>query len=128
MTTPSTGLRLFAGEPRVWLATYERDGSPTGTATALAVDGDRAYVRVPARSGTAERLRRRPEAEVSPATLGGTPAGAPLKVDVRRLRGREARHAAAVLARRHPLRGVLVPLGHRLSRGSALYELREVGR
>ncbi|MTE19547.1 hypothetical protein F0L17_10495 [Streptomyces sp. TRM43335] len=128
MTTPGTGLRLFVDEPRVWLATYAPEGAPVGTATAIAVADDRAYVRVPGRSGTAERLRRRPEAEISPATLGGTPAGAPVKVDVRRLTGREARHAARCLARKHPVRGSLVPLGHwaMLDR-SVLYELRPVG-
>ncbi|MBN3928854.1 pyridoxamine 5'-phosphate oxidase family protein [Streptomyces verrucosisporus] len=128
MSTPGTGLSLFAGERRVWLATYDRQGVPVGTATAIAVEGDRAYVRAHGRSGTAERLRRRPEAEISPATLGGTPAGAPMKVDVRRLSGREARHAAGRLAREHPARGVLVPLGHRLMLDrSPLYELRPVG-
>ncbi len=67
--------------------------------------------------------------ELAAATLTGTPAGAPMKARVRELRDSEARHAAAQLARRHPLtQGFLVPLGYRLMFDRPVhYELRLVG-
>lgn len=129
MTTPTTGLHLYSGQRTVHLATYERDGRPVGSSAVMVVDGDRAYIRAARRSREAERLRNRPEAEITPATLGGTPAGAPLKAGVRRLEGREARLAAWKLARRHPfVHGLAVPLAHRLRCDRTNhYELRLIG-
>lgn len=129
MATPTTGLRLFARERRIRLTTFERDGTPVGAASRMAVDGDRAYVGTRGRSPRTERLRRYPEAEIAPATLGGTPTGAPLKARVRRLEGSEARHAARRLARKHPLmHGLVLPLGRLLAWDRPVhYELRPAG-
>ncbi|MCF6525469.1 pyridoxamine 5'-phosphate oxidase family protein [Streptomyces sp. JJ36] len=129
MATPTTGLQLFARERRVRLTTYERDGTPVGSPAAIVVEGDHAYVRTHRRAPHTEHLRRYPEAEVAPADLGGTPTGAPMKARVRRLEGGEARHAAARLARKHPLlHGVAVPVGYALRLDRPVhYELRLVG-
>jgi PPOX class probable F420-dependent enzyme len=124
MATPSTAFRLFDGERAVLLTTYEPNGTPVGTSVAMVVEGDRAYVRTGSRARHVRRLRHRPEAEIAPATLGGTPTGNPLKADVRPLRGREARHAARMLTRRHPLRQCLAAL--RPDR-ACYYELRLIG-
>lgn len=120
---------MFARERRVRLTTYERDGTPVGGATNIAVEGDRAYVRTYGKARQVARLRRYPEAEIAPADLGGTPTGAPVKARVRRLEGEESRHAAARLARKHPLlQGVAVPLGYALRLDRPVhYELRLVG-
>jgi uncharacterized protein len=129
MATPTTGWQQFAQERRIRLSTYNRDGTPVGALAHIAVEGDRAYVRTRSRAEKTSRLRRYPEAEVTAATLGGTPAGAPVKARARRLEGQEARHAARRLVRRHPLmHGIAVPLGYaiRLDR-PVHYELRLVG-
>jgi uncharacterized protein len=124
MSTPSTAFQLFEGERSVLLTTYEPDGTPVGSASPIAVEGHRAYVRTGSRAPHAHRLARRPEAEIAPATLRGTPVGNPLKADVRPLSGREAHHAARVLTRRHPVRQCLAAL--RLDR-ARYYELRLIG-
>lgn len=129
MTTPTTGLAMYARERRVRLTTYQRDGQPVGTATNIAVEGDKAYVRTSARSQKSQHLHRYPEVEIVPATMGGTPAGAPMKARVKRLHGADARHAARRLARKHPLmHGLMLPLGSALTLDHAEhYELRLIG-
>ncbi|MCX2968767.1 hypothetical protein WDH52_17595 [Streptomyces sp. TRM70308] len=129
MSTPTTGLAHFAGERHIRLSTYARDGAPVAGTTQIAVEGDHAYVRTSGRDEQNERLERYPEVEITPATLGGTPTGAPLKAHARRLHGAEARHAARRLARRHPLmQGLAAPLGCALKLDRpVLYELRLPG-
>ncbi|MCK1795343.1 hypothetical protein MTQ01_04835 [Streptomyces sp. XM4193] len=129
MTTPTTGLAMYARKSRVRLTTYQRDGQPVGTAQAIAVEGDRAYVRASARSKKIEHLHRYPEVEITPATLGGTPAGAPMKARARLLEGLDARYAARRLAMRHPfMHGLVLPVGSALTFDSAeYYELRLIG-
>ncbi|GAB3956215.1 PNPOx family protein [Streptomyces sparsus] len=129
MATPTTGLANFASQKRVRLTTYGRDGTPQGYTANLAVEGDRGYFRTYSRADKNEHLRRYPEVEIVPATMDGTPAGAPLKARVRRLEGQEARHAARRLARKHPLmHGVLVPIGYALKLDRPVhYELRLIG-
>jgi PPOX class probable F420-dependent enzyme len=124
MSTPSTALQLFEGERSVLLTTYEPDGTPVGSAAAIAVEGHRAYVRTGSRARHTYRLDRRPEAEIAPAKLGGTPLGNPMKARVRRLSGGEARRAARMLARRHPVRQCLAALRPDQAR---YYELRLIG-
>lgn len=129
MTTPSTGLQLFARVKRVRLTTYEPDGTPVGGPSPIVVEGDHAYVRTYGRAARNARLERYPEAEIVPASLGGTPAGAPMKARARRLEGEEARHAALLLARKQPLlQGFAVPFGYALMLDRTVhYELRLVG-
>ncbi|MBB1253669.1 PPOX class F420-dependent oxidoreductase [Streptomyces alkaliterrae] len=129
MTTPSSGFDMFAGERRVRLTTYERDGRPVGEAAGIAVEGDRAFFRASRRTHKCERLHRYPEVEIATASMDGTPTGAPMKARARRLEGSAARHAARCLARRHPLmHGVLLPVGAVLTGDRAEhYELRLIG-
>jgi PPOX class probable F420-dependent enzyme len=124
MATPSTAFELFDGERTILLTTYEPEGTPVGGPTCMAIEGDRAFVRVGSRALRARHLERRPEAEIAPATLGGTPTGNPLKANARRLKGPEARHAARALARRHPFRCGLALLK---PDRKLYYELRLIG-
>ncbi|MBA0053224.1 hypothetical protein E0L36_20805 [Streptomyces sp. AJS327] len=127
MTTPTTGLMLFAHARRVRLTTYEPEGTPVGCRAHITVEGDRAFVRTYGHART--NLDRYPEVEIVTASAGGTPTGAPMKARVRKLSGEESRHAAGALARKHPLmQGLVTPLtaALRMDRPS-LYELRLVG-
>ncbi len=126
----TTGLEQFADQKTVILTTYRRDGRPVDTPVHIAVDGRRAFVRTYEGTGKIKRLRRRPEAELWPASNGRSPAalallrrgaarrvGAPVRVRVTELRGEAFRRAGAALARRYPLlHGVVIPLAHRLQR------------
>jgi PPOX class probable F420-dependent enzyme len=111
------GLAPFAEQKTVLLTTYRRDGTPVGTPLSVAVDGDRAYFRTYGKAGKSKRLRRDDHVELTPSTTKGHPTGAPVAATARRLEGDEARHAARLLRRKHPLlHGVAVPLMHRLGR------------
>ncbi|NGO69059.1 hypothetical protein [Streptomyces boncukensis] len=129
MSTPTTGLRLFARERRVRLTAFAREGTPVGRTARIAVEGDHAYVRTHARDRRNQHLDRYPEVEITPASLDGTPTGAPMKARARRLRGPESRHAARRLARRYPFtQGLAAPLGYALMLDRSVhYELRLVG-
>ncbi|HZV48862.1 MAG TPA: pyridoxamine 5'-phosphate oxidase family protein [Candidatus Dormibacteraeota bacterium] len=130
MRTTTRGLEQFADQKTVILTTYRRDGRPVDTPVHIAVDGRRAFVRTYEGTGKIKRLRRRPEAELWPASNGRSPAalallrrgaarrvGAPVRVRVTELRGEAFRRAGAALARRYPLlHGVVIPLAHRLQR------------
>ena len=109
----------------VLLTTYKRDGSAVGTPVSIAFDGDRAFFRTWHTAAKAKRLARNPRVEVAPSTLRGKPTGPSLRAQATLLQGRQARTAAAALARRHPvLQRLLVPATHRLMRYRTLhYEL-----
>ena len=121
-------LKPFIRQWAVLLTTYRRDGTPVGTAVNIAVDGDRAYVRTPHRTGKVKRLRNNPNVEIAPSTLRGRPTGASVRVQAKLLSGDEATHASRALARKYRIiQGVLVPLAHRLARQKTLhYELTPV--
>jgi PPOX class probable F420-dependent enzyme len=113
----SITLAPFVTQRTVALTTYRRDGSPVSTAVSIAVDGDRAVFRSFAKAGKTRRLRRNPAVEVAPSTVLGRPTGPAVTGTARLLDGAEAREAARLLRRKHPLlHGVLVPLAHRLGR------------
>jgi PPOX class probable F420-dependent enzyme len=133
-TTCDPQLAPFVEQKTVLLTTFRRDGTPVGTPLSVAVDGDRAYFRTFEKAGKAKRLRNDERVELTPSTTRGTPTGtgAPLAARARPVEGTEHRHAARLLARKHPLlHGVVVPLSHRLGRarfGHTLhYELRPAG-
>jgi len=87
------------------------------TAVSLSVDGDRAVFRSFAKAGKTRRLRRNPVVEVAPSTFRGRPTGAAIRGTARLLDGAQAREAARLLRRKHPLlHGLLVPLAHRIGR------------
>jgi uncharacterized protein len=111
----------------VLLTTFRRDGTPVGTPVSVAVDGGRGYIRSPGNAWKVRRLRNDPHVEVAPCTPRGRATGPAMTAVARRLDGEEARRAADLLRRNHPvLQGVLVPLAHRVLRcGTEYYELRE---
>jgi PPOX class probable F420-dependent enzyme len=114
-TTPV--LARLVRQKTVLVTTYRRDGRPVSTPVSLAVDGDHAYLRSFERAGKTPRMHNNPGVEVSPSTARGRPTGPAIQATARRLEGAEARRAARLLARKHPLlHGVLVPLTHRLGR------------
>ena len=87
------------------LTTFKRDGIPVSASVHGVVDGDRAYLCVPNRSGTVKRLRRTDAVQVvSCGVLGFCTYGPPLDAIVRPLSGEEASLAAAKLDRRYPVR------------------------
>jgi PPOX class probable F420-dependent enzyme len=110
-------LAPFVEQKTVLLTTYRRNGTPVGVPVSVAVDGDRAYFRTPEKTGKAKRLRNDGHTELAPSTARGSPTGPPVRAEARRLEGAEDRHAARLLARKHPLlQGIAVPLAHRLGR------------
>ncbi|HYJ68971.1 MAG TPA: PPOX class F420-dependent oxidoreductase [Nocardioidaceae bacterium] len=114
-TTPA--LRPYVRQKTITLTTFRRDGRPGTTPVSIAVDGDHAYVRSFEASMKTKRLRRDPNAEITPSSGRGRPTGSPIPARLRRLDGDEDRHAARLLRRKHPfLHGVVVPLTHRLGR------------
>lgn len=128
MPSAAEMLKPFIRQWTVLLTTYRRDGTPVGTAVNIAVDGDRAYVRTPHRTGKVKRLRNNPNVEIAPSTLRGRPTGASVRVQAKLLSGDEATQASRALARKYRIiQGVLVPLAHRLARQKTLhYELTPV--
>jgi PPOX class probable F420-dependent enzyme len=120
-----TALDRLTAQWAVLLTTFRRDGTPVGTPVSVAVDAARGYVRSPGTAGKVKRLRNDPHVELAPCTPRGRPTGPAMHAVARRLDGEEARRAARLLRRKHPvLQGVLVPLAHRVLRcGTAYYEL-----
>jgi PPOX class probable F420-dependent enzyme len=110
-------LAPFVKQRTVALTTYRRDGTPVSTAVNIAVDGDRAVFRSFAKAGKTRRLRRDQSVEVAPSTFLGRPTGPAIRGTARLLDGAEAKEAARLLRRKHPLlHGFLVPLAHRVGR------------
>jgi PPOX class probable F420-dependent enzyme len=113
----SPALARFTRQKTVLLTSYRRDGRPVGTPVGIAVDGDRAVFRSFEKAGKTRRIRANPRITAAPSTARGTPTGPAVQATARRLEGAEARHAARLLAGKHPLlHGLLVPLTHRLGR------------
>jgi len=122
MTSREKLLEPFVRQRAALLTTYRRDGTPVGTAVNIAVDGDRAFVRTPNRTGKVNRLRNNPTAQLAPCTYLGKPTGPAFSVQVRLLSGDEAKHASRALVRKYRiLQGVLVPLAHRLTRSRTMH-------
>jgi len=128
MTSREKLLESFVRQRVVLPMTYRRDGTPVGTAVNIAVDGDRAFVRTPHRTGKVKRLRNDPNVEIAPSTFLGKPTGRAIRAQARLLSGDEAKHASKALAQKYRiLQGVLVPLAHRLTCSKTMhYELTPV--
>ena len=110
-------LARFVRQKTVLVTTYRRDGQPVGTPVSLAVDGDHAYLRSFEQAGKTRRLHHNSRVDIAPSTARGRPTGPAIGATARCLEGAEARRAARLLARKHPLlHGALVPLTHRLGR------------
>jgi hypothetical protein len=112
---PLNSLQQFIKQKTISLKTRKRDGAWVATPVNIAVEGDHAYIRTWRGSGKSKRLRNFPEAEIAPSTFRGRATGPYVNTRVLLLAGDEARHAAELLARKHPvIHGVLVPLFHRM--------------
>jgi PPOX class probable F420-dependent enzyme len=110
-------LARFVRQKTVLVTSYRRDGRAVGTPVSLAVDGDHAYLRSFEKAWKTRRIRHNPRVDVAPSTARGRPTGPAIQATARRLQGAEARHAARLLAGKHPvLHGLLVPLTHCLGR------------
>lgn len=112
----------------ILLTTYRRDGTPVGTPVHVAVEGDRAFVRTWDTTWKLKRIRRNPEVEIRPSTLGGRPTGPAIRARARVLDGEESAHAGRMLARKYPVvHGHLIPLVHRLRGNETVHiELRRM--
>lgn len=123
---PDNVLAPFAHQKTVLLTTFKRDGTPVGTPVNIAVEGDHAYVRTWDTAWKLRRMRNNPSVEVAPSTVRGRPTGPAIRARARILDGAESRHAAELLAHKHPfLHGFLVPLIHRLRGNRTMHvELR----
>jgi PPOX class probable F420-dependent enzyme len=116
---PSCYPRLapFVEQKTAVLTTFRRGGTPVATPLSVAVEGGHAYVRTYEKAGKTKRLRHNSHVELAPSTTRGTPTGAPVAAEARRLDAAEGQHAARFLARKHPLlHGILVPVLHRSGR------------
>lgn len=122
-----TQLHPFVDQGTILLHTKKRDGSWVPTPVSIAVHGDRAYIRTPAKAGKAKRLRNFPEVRFCPSTFRGNPTGAMVWANARLLAGEDARTAARLLSRKYRvLHGFAVPLAHRVIRTATLhYELSD---
>ncbi|MBB4935580.1 hypothetical protein F4561_006474 [Lipingzhangella halophila] len=119
----ATLLRSFHGSKTALLTTYRSDGVRcVNTPVSIVVDGSRILFRTWEDSGKAKRLRRRPVADLRPCTFRGDPLGKPTRGEVRLLEGDDAKRAARLLGRRHPvLQRWAVPISHRVLRYRTLH-------
>ena len=122
----SSDLETVRDAGTILLTTYKRDGTPVETPVSIAFEGDQAYFRSYDQAWKTRRLRHNPRVQIAASTLRGKRTGPAIPARATLLAGEEARRAAKVLARRHPLlQGILVPAAHRLRRYQTLhYELR----
>lgn len=112
---------------RLLLTSFKPDGAAVSTAVRVAPDGDRAYFRTLATSGTSKRVGRRGWVQVAPCSpLGFVRYGPPAGAEALLLAGAQASHAAGLLAREYPAwRGSLSSRAWRVTGWQAVYyELR----
>jgi PPOX class probable F420-dependent enzyme len=112
---PPPPLEPFVEQWAVLLTTYKRDGTPMRTPVNIAVDGDRAFVRIFDTAWKLKRIRNRSEVEVAPSTWRGRPTGPAIRACARVLEAEESAYAGQLLARKHLiLHHFAVPSVHRL--------------
>jgi len=105
----------FVNQKTVSLKTRKRNGTWVATPVNIAVDGDHAYIRTWSASGKSKRLRNFFEVEIAPSTVRGSATGPYVLARANLLTGNEARHAAALLAKKYPLvHRFVVPWFHRI--------------
>ena len=124
----AAALEPLVHQGTILLTTYRRDGTPVGTPVHVAVEGDRALVRTWDPTWKLKRVRRNPEVEIRPSTIGGRPTGPAIRARARVLEGEESAPAGRLLARKYPvLHGHLIPLVHRLRGNKTMHiELRPI--
>jgi len=108
----------------ITLQTRKRDGTWVPATVNLVMDNGRAFFRSYDASGKAKRLRNFSEVRVAPSTMTGKVRGPLVTGRATLLDGEsaEAKRAAVLLARRHPLlQGRLVPAFHKRKGYRTLY-------
>jgi PPOX class probable F420-dependent enzyme len=116
----------LASAGHMLLTTFKPNGLPVSISVRGVAHGDRAYIRVWSRSGTAKRLRHEARVQVTPCTvLGLCSLGTPLGATARLLPGAAASQVASRLAPKYPAQHRIVArLLHRAWRWQMLhYEL-----
>jgi PPOX class probable F420-dependent enzyme len=119
-----TELEELARSWAITLQTRKRDGTWVPATVNLVTDNGRAFFRSYDASGKAKRLRNFSEVRVAPSTMTGKVRGPLVTGRASLLDGEsvEAKRAAALLARRHPLlQGRLVPAFHKRKGYRTLY-------
>lgn len=121
-------LHRFVAEKVVLLQTRKRDGRWVDTAVNIAVQGDRAFFRTPARASKNKRLGNYAECRICPCTWGAKPTGPWVRATANLLPGSDSAAARQLINRKYPiLQRFLVPLVHRVMRTETLhYELTGV--
>ena len=114
MASESSYFAPIEGAKYIQLTTYRRDGTAVATPVNVVVEGGHAFFRTWDVSGKAKRIRRTPIVTVAPSSARGRPLGAPIQASAALLEGAESDHAAALIAKKHPvLHGWLIPRVHR---------------
>jgi uncharacterized protein len=108
---------------RLLLTSFKPDGAAVSTAVRVALDGDRAYFRTLATSGTSKRIGRSDWVQVAPCSaLGFVRYGPPAGATARLLAGARASRAAGLLASEYPAwRDSLGSLVRRVTGRRAVY-------
>ncbi|WP_068272062.1 PPOX class F420-dependent oxidoreductase [Aldersonia kunmingensis] len=115
-------LTAFVEEKVVLLQTRKRDGSWVDTPMNIAVTGDRAYFRTPAKASKNKRLRNFPDVRIRPCTWSGRPTGPPMSATARLLTGDESTAAGRLIDRKYPvLQRIMVRLAHKALRTATLH-------
>ena len=115
MASESSYFAPIEGAKYIALTTYRRDGTAVATPVNVVVEGGHAFFRTWDVSGKAKRIRHTPTVTVAPSSARGRPLGAPIQASATLLEGAESDHAAALIAKKHPiLHGWLIPRVHRL--------------
>jgi PPOX class probable F420-dependent enzyme len=118
------GMLVWHESPkRLLLTSFKPDGAAVSTAVRVAFDGDRAYFRTLAASGTSKRIGRGDWVQVAPCSaLGFVRYGPPAGATARLLAGPRASRAAGLLASEYPAwRGSLGSLVRRVTGRRAVY-------
>lgn len=109
--------RPISAAKYIQLTTFRRDGTAVATPVHIAVgpdDRDAAYFRTWDTTGKAKRLRHTSAVLLAPSTFRGRALAPAIRAEARLLDGEASRHAARLLASKHPiLHGRLIPWYHR---------------
>ena len=108
---------------RLLLTSFKPDGAAVSTAVRVTLDGDRAYFRTLAISGTSKRIGPSGWVQVAPCSvLGFVRYGPPVGTTARLLAGPQASRAAGLLASEYAAwRGSLGSLVRRVTGRRAVY-------
>lgn len=114
-------LKPLSRHSHALLTTYAADGlRPESVQVRFVVDADRIVVDAPRSDAIVARVSDHPTVDITPCNLRGHPQGAPVRARAWLLHADEARYAAQLLNRAHPVR-LTQPLTLRRRLGQRLY-------